>query len=223
MTPISKVEKPQVLNDNEVQWRDEYLAAKAAQIPVPDSIRYRYRHPDIKAALRLEAFGKCVYCETKVSVGEADHVFPVEHRPELIVSWDNLLLVCKECNTHKSSYYSDTEPLLNPSTEDPSGHIYFFGPAVMPRDGSVKGLRTILRMKLGRTDLLQRRFERVDRLRPLVQEYRLQGAGQTKDLLRSAILEEAKGHAEYSALVRSYLFQELGWLVNASGAIGLTQ
>lgn len=214
MISITKTAKPQVLIDNEIVWRDEYIAAKAAGGPISETIRYRYRHADIKAALRLEAHGKCVYCETRIAVGEADHFLPVQDRPELIVDWENLLLVCKECNTNKGAYYSLVEPLINPSTEQPADEVYFFGPAIMPRNGSAKGFRTIRKLKLARTDLLQRRFDRVDRLRPLIQEWRMHEEGPTKDLLRDAIVEEAKDCAEYAAVVRAYLFQELGWELN---------
>lgn len=215
MILILKGEKPQVLVDNEATWLEEYMTAMAMGLPVPDTIRYRYRHRDIKLALRLEAYGKCVYCESKVAVGETDHVLPVKHRADLIVDWENLLLACKECNNNKGHYFSLEEPLIDPSREEPGEHVYFFGPAIMPRHGSAKGYRTISKLKLGRTDLLQRRFERIDRLRPLIQEWRSQDDGLTKDLIREAILAEAGTSAEYSALVCAYLFQELGWDVES--------
>lgn len=222
MISIRKGEKPAILVGNEIAWRDEYLTAKEAGEPMTDTVRYRYRHPEIKSALRLEAYEKCVYCESKLPVGETDHLLPVSFRPELIVDWENLLLACKECNTNKGHYYSAEEPLVDPSREDPDEYLYFFGPAIMPRNGSAKGYRTISKLKLSRLDLLQRRLERVDRLRPLIQEWRTHIEGPTKDLIRDAILKEAGDEAEYSALIRAYLYQELGWAPNSGSSASLT-
>jgi len=211
MIHVDKHPKPQILVDNEAPWTAEYLDALAAGGAIPDAIRYRYRHADVKAALRAEAFGKCVYCEARIPVGETDHFRPVVGFPAEIVMWVNLLLACKECNTNKGSYYSDQEPLINPSIDDPLDDIFFFGPMAHPRNGSAKGLRTIQRLRLERIELFQARAERIRKLRPLIQEWRLQQEGPTKELLKATILEEAGADREYSALVRTYLFQECGW------------
>jgi hypothetical protein len=211
MIRVTKVAKPAILVEREVAWTNEYLEALAAGGPISDTIRYRYRHPEVKATIRLEAFGKCVYCETKIPVGETDHFNPVASFPEQIVRWENLVLACKECNTNKGDYSSQAEPLINPSTEDPLQDIYFFGPMVMPRGGSLKGFRTIRRLKLGRTELFQERTERIEKLRPLIEEWRAQPDGETKDMLRQAILEEGGSDKEFCALVRAYIYQECGW------------
>ena len=211
MIRLQKSVAPPVLVANGDTWRDEYLAALARGGEIPDSIRFRYRHPAIKAALRAEAYGKCVYCESKLPVGETDHIEPVTECPEKIVFWLNLCLACKECNTNKGSYYSVLEPLINPFIEDPGPHLLFFGPLVLPRAGNAKGFRTALRIKLSRTDLLQRRAERVQRLQPLVSQWISQPAGETKELLRQVLLDEASDSAEFAAVVRAYLYQELGW------------
>lgn len=211
MIPVSKGPKPPILEANEAGWTVEYMAARAAG-PVQDTIRYRYRHQEIKGALHAEAHSKCVYCETKVAVGETDHINPVTECPEQIVAWVNLCLACKECNTNKGAYYSAAEPLINPFTEDPSMHLLFFGPLVLGKAGDGKGFRTVARIKLSRTELLQRRVQRVERLQPLANQWLAQPDGPTKELLRLALLAECADSAEYAAVVRAYLSQELGWV-----------
>lgn len=214
MIPLAKAATPAVLVANGHTWTEEFLAAKAAG-NVPDSVRYRYRHPEIKQTLRQEAHDKCIYCETKLAVGETDHISPVSHRPELIVEWPNLALACKECNTNKGDYYAPDEPLLNPFVDSPAGDLLIFGPLVMARAGRPRGRRTVLRLRLTRLSLLERRAERVQRLQALVAEYIAQAPGPTKDLLEGALREEAADSAEFAAVVRAYLYQELGWVFHA--------
>ena len=202
---------PPILESNQQAWTAEFLAARQTGDDIPETVRYRYRHPEIKAALREETHGKCIYCETKLAIGETDHFAPVSVQPELIVAWDNLGLACKECNTNKGAYYSTTEPLIDPFSDEPTDHLLFFGPLVLGKAGDGKGLRTTMRLKLSRTDLLQRRAERVQRLQPLVAQWMAQVEGPTKEILRTALIAECASTAEFAAIVRAYLFQELGW------------
>lgn len=215
MIRLKKGTKPEVLVTDGAHWTDEYLEALAAGGDMPDSIRYRYRHSDIKHALRQEASEKCVYCETKLPVGETDHVCPVTACPELIVEWLNLALACKECNTNKSGYHAPLEPLINPFVDNPDAHLLVFGPLIMHRAGDLKGRRTVLKLKLQRRNLLERRAERVVRLQALVTEFIAQPNGTTKELLAEALRSEAADEAEYAAVVRAYLYQELGWQLPA--------
>ena len=121
MIRLTKAHKPGVLGNQADAWTREYLELLEAGDEVPDSVRYRYRHPDVKEALRTEASYKCIYCESKIShvfPGETDHLAPVSERPDLYVRWENLGYVCKECNRAKGAYYSEAEPLINPFTDE---------------------------------------------------------------------------------------------------------
>lgn len=213
MIRLAKGVPPQVLLDRGSEWTAEYLASLATGGSVPPTIRFRYRSAEVKTALRLEAHGKCIYCETKVSTGETDHIEPVSECPDRICDWANLGLACKECNANKSNYYAPAEPLINPFNDDPAECLLFFGPMVLPRAGDLKGLRSTRQLKLSRTDLLQRRVDRIQRLQPLVDQWHAQPPGATKELLRSALIQEAADECEYAATVRSYLLQQLGWTV----------
>lgn len=125
MIRLEKGARPKILTEKQAAWTTEYLETKAAGLPMTDTVRFRYRHVDIKLALREEAHGKCIYCESKVAVGETDHIEPVVERPEKICEWENLALCCKECNQAKASYFSPTEPLVNPFVDDPSKYLLF--------------------------------------------------------------------------------------------------
>jgi hypothetical protein len=222
MIRVAKAAKPAILENNEAKWTAEFLEARANGNPIPDSIRYRYRHPEVKKALRAEAHGKCVYCEAKLPIGETDHINPVTECPDQIVTWPNLCLSCKECNTSKSGYYSPAEPLINPFIEEPSSHLLFFGPLVMGKAGDAKGFRTVAKLKLSRTDLIQRRAERVQQLQPLVEKWLAHPDGPTKDLLKGVLLDECADSAEFTAVVRAYLYQELGWTYAQAAPSGAT-
>ena len=215
MIRLHKGPVPDVLQAKAAEWTQEYLDAKAGRIAMTDTVRFRYRHEDIKAALREESFDKCIYCESKVGFGETDHINPVSRRPDQVVDWVNLGLACKECNTFKGDYHAPAEPLVNPFTDEPADHLFILGPMIVHVPGDDKGLRTRSHLKLNRPDLFQKRQLRIDRLAPLADQWMAHGAGKTKDLLRQALLDEATDAAEYAATVRGYLAHALGWNMDA--------
>ncbi len=213
MIRLRKGPPPPVLVEKAEDWTKEFLDAIASGGEISKTIRFRYRDPKIKAAIRRDSYGKCIYCELLLPTGETDHIDPVSICPHLIVAWENLALVCKECNTKKSDYYKPDEPLINPFVDDPAIHLLFLGPSVFPVVSDAKGLRTFLKLELDRIDLLQRRQRRLERLRPLVEEWQAHPAGATKELLKQELLNEAADNAEFAAAVRAFLFQILGWKI----------
>lgn len=206
MIRLTKQPEPEVLVANGAAWRDEYLAAIAAGGDIPDATKYRYRHPGIKAVLRVETSAKCAYCESKIAPVAPEHV---EHllaktvRPELIVEWSNLTLACPECNSRKGGYYSEVEPLLNPYMENPEEHLLFYGPLVLGTNA--KGERTALRLDLCRGGLLERKTTRIKALHHLVLRWQQELSPVLRNLLEEQIREEAAPNSEYTATVRSYL------------------
>lgn len=211
MIHVDKGEDPEVLKNNKEVWTQEYLEALESGQSIPDRIRYRYRHKDIKKSLQDEAKNKCIYCERKIPFGETDHIYPVSKRPELIVDWENLGLSCKECNTYKGNYYDDNEKLINPFEDHPEEHLLFFGPMVLQKVGDMKGFRTVEQLRLRRTELLERRKERIEQLQGLVEQWNSLPDGNTKEIAKRKILEETENDKEFSAVVRAYLSQALDW------------
>lgn len=214
MIRIEKAEKPKVLEDNAVAWAQEYLGMLEAGVAVPDRVRFRYRHSDIKTTLRSESSDKCIYCESKIShvfPGETDHLAPVSERPDLYVTWENLGYVCKDCNQWKGAYYDEDEPLIDPFSVDPSEHLAFFGPVVFQQPGDLLGFRTIHRLKLCRGALLERRREMLEGLQVMIDQWSNMPEGPTRDLFKSQVVEQADRTHEYSAAAKAFLHQSCDW------------
>lgn len=214
MIKLTKEPKPQILIDKETEWTEEYRLYKAGN-SVPEAAKTRYRHPEIKTTLRRESNDKCIYCESKIShifPGETDHIFPASKRSDLIVWWDNLAYICKECNREKLDYYDLAEPLINPYIDNPSDHLMFYGPMVMNKNGDMKGYRTVYKLKLSkRMALLERRKEKLESIQTMLDLYHTLSEGNTRDILKQQILDEAAPDKEFSAFVKAYLFQSCGW------------
>ncbi len=213
MIRLMKGPVPTVLKRKGLQWTQEYLMALSSGT-LTATQRYRYRDPEIKQSIKKETCKKCAYCEGKVShghPGEADHILPVLHRPELVFEWTNLTYVCTECNRRKSSYYSETEPLVNPYRDEPSDHLMFFGPLVLHRDD--KGYRTSRKLDLSRLDLLERKQERIESLNFLIQKWRECSNENTRKFLKEEILQYASTSSEFSATLKSFIVTALGWRI----------
>ncbi len=210
MIRLSKRPKPKVLEDNEANWTTEFLDyVKVGRRP-PKSVRFRYRHPDIKSTIREETAEKCAYCESKIShaqPGDTEHIRPVSKCPNLIVAWDNITYVCSECNREKGAYDSETEPLINPYQHDPDKHLTFYGPMPVQRLGNLMGYRTIRKVSLDRAPLILRRVEKLRHLMHLVERWSSQPDGPTKEVFRQEARCEANSDSEYAAMARAFLSQ----------------
>lgn len=198
--------KPQILTDNEVAWTGELMAhINAGSVP-PDPVRLRYNHADIKAALRDETFGKCVYCEAQIlhtQPGDIEHVTPKSIEPQLSFDWANLALACRNCNVNKGSYHNAALPLIDPNLEDPADHIKFIGPLIDRRTD--RGEITIRRIQLDRPPLNARRVERLKEILERVSRIRVEANPEIRALLIDALGREGDADREYSACARAFV------------------
>src|SRR5688572_25480092 len=124
MIRLTKLEKPEILVENEEPWTTEYLEYVAGGRTPPEPSRYR--HGQIKAAIQLETSEKCAYCESKVLhtyFGDVEHILPKSRLPELVVKWENLTFVCAQCNNRKRDYYDPEHPLIDPYVDNPEEHL----------------------------------------------------------------------------------------------------
>ncbi|MEU0553811.1 HNH endonuclease [Dactylosporangium sp. NPDC006015] len=211
MIRLQKAQEPAVLTSNAETWKQEYLGAIAAG-KKRSEIPARYRHATVKSAIAVEAFGKCIYCESKIShalFGDIEHIVPVSIDPSLVVDWTNLGYVCQLCNNHKRDYWDVNLPIINPFGEDPKDHLRFYGPWVTHKAASDRGQITVRVLGLNRTYLLERRKERLDRLTPLVDQVFSMPEGPAKAAMMKFLMEEASASAEYAATVSSYLEHQL--------------
>jgi len=87
---------------------------------------------------------KCIYCERKIDIKDAKIILhkDVLDMPNSLPSWDNLLLICQDCNNLINDCDIIAKPLINPIIDDPRFHIAFYGSRIHPRDGSVVGINT---------------------------------------------------------------------------------
>lgn len=99
MRHIERVEEPIILAHKHKEWQEKYDAQRVAKPSVrPDSSKYG--HQEIRNALYACSFGKCFYCESKLSgdMKEIDHFREVAIIPEQAYTWSNLYLSCNNCN-----------------------------------------------------------------------------------------------------------------------------
>lgn len=186
---LTKTEEPDILRRNAVAWAQE-LASKTEAGEEPSKyLLGRYSHPDIKAALLTETHGKCAYCESPlrhVTYGDIEHIIPKSLRPSLRFSWDNLTIACDVCNTNKSN----TDGLVDPYQCDPVTLFDFYGPLIWAKYAFDAAVLTEHRLDLNRPQLVERRRERIEYLRSLVNS----SASKPREI-RDAMLNTAKQEA----------------------------
>lgn len=152
MIRLNRLPKPPILEQNEIGWRDDYLAKRREKPNLRPESR-KYRHQEILDSLQAMSFNKCFYCEQLMDsiTPEVDHYQEVTSHPELAFEWTNLYLACPECNLKiRTIPISDC---IDPCQEDPSEYLTFRGEVIVSIDESEKGLKTIQKYKLTRQEL----------------------------------------------------------------------
>lgn len=163
MIKLTKVEEPDVLKENGAAWLKVLEDKVAAEEKPTEAEKGRYRHQDIKAALRAETHGKCAYCESfllHIAFGDIEHVVPKSSDIKQTFRWDNLTLACDVCNTAKGT----SENIVDPYIDDPQVQFKFVGPMIFPDSTSDKAINTEKKLKLNRRELLERRSDRLKAL-----------------------------------------------------------
>jgi 5-methylcytosine-specific restriction endonuclease McrA len=209
MIKLQKLEQPQILREKAYEWTKQYL--ESADKP-PDSVRYRYRHEQIKNQLVAETNGKCCYCESKmrhVDPGHIDHILPVSKRRELICCWRNLTLACPNCNTNKNAYYDEADPLLNPYLDKLEDHLMFCGPLVAAHPYSNKGLLTVESLKLNRLELVETRIGRIEQVQSTLRSFVNEKSKSVRRYYRKALRAQIEATSEYSATLRAFVVAEI--------------
>lgn len=208
MIQIKKLPKPKILEDNDKKWTQEYETALKNKVAISDTIRTRYNHDDIKNILIKETHGKCAYCESKlrhISFADIEHILPKSKRPDLYVEWTNLTLSCEICNRdNKNDYYNPNDPLIHPILDNPNNYIIALGAIIYNLPGQRKGELTISQLDLNRTDLIERRTEKLDFFRMLADNYVKEKNPKIKSILKDEILKQISPESEYSFILSSY-------------------
>lgn len=211
MIQLNKRPKPQVLIDNGLQWTKNLMYYVTNGLSIPDNIKGKYRHIQIKSNVELETNGKCIYCESHVShqyPGDVEHVIPKSVYPRLTFTWNNLSFVCYWCNNHKRNKVDKTCKLLNPYKDDINNHIRAFGPIVMHINDSKRGELTHREIKLNRIELVERRTDALQDLQNLIDKYKRETSPALKDILYQELLDSCLPDKEFSFCKKQFLIDQ---------------
>lgn len=207
MIKLTKLAKPQILEQNAANWTKTLLDKINSGSKPTDAEKSKYRHPEVKAALVKETNGKCVYCESKllhVTYGDVEHIVPKSTQAEVTFEWSNLTLACDVCNTNKSDKFSHGVGFVDPYLHEPTDHFNFVGGLVLAKTGDNDARLTEETLKLNRAELVERRNQRIRYLREQV-EVISRAPVHLQDVLRASLQEELHDDKEYAAIARACL------------------
>lgn len=211
MIMIRKLEKPDILVRNAEKWTKEYCSCLNAGQKPSNTIQTRYNEPSIKARLIEETHGKCAYCESKIThiaYGDIDHILPKNKGacPELYVEWENLTLACELCNrSGKRDYYNPELLLINPYVDNPEEHFMDLGEFIISISGDDRARITNDILKLNRTELIERRKERIDLVAALLELWAREQNTCRKNTLEQQLHEQYSEEKEFSSTIKAYL------------------
>jgi len=217
MIKLEKRPEPKILIDNAKNWTEEYCKCLDNNEKPNSVIAHRYNHPEIKDALEHETHGKCAYCESyikHVSYGDIEHILPKNKnaRPDLYVTWSNLTLSCELCNrSGKGTYYNPKMPLINPYIDNPEDHFVEMRAFIKEIPGDQRAKTTIEILNLNRAGLVERRKERIDSIKTLLDFWKSLNeskSGREKDMkekLENQLRKEVSEDKEYISTVKSFL------------------
>lgn len=137
--------------------------------PNPIALQKRnYKHPENKAALRSAAYGKCMYCESKIAHVDHAHIEHIKPKaadkfPNLEFVWSNLGYSCEICNGQKHDKFITETPYIDPYSENPEVNIVFHGWVLFAKNGSERGELTIKDLGLNRPELIEQRQDRIEK------------------------------------------------------------
>jgi HNH endonuclease len=205
---LTKGAKPDILVRLAAKWTAELLKRIADGDKPSDYLRTRYREKEIKNALIVETHCKCAYCESKVlhiTFGDVEHVIPKSARPDLSFEWTNLTLACDVCNTNKGQFIGDHDRIVDPYNAEPLDHFVILGPIILAKLGDGDGKITETELELNRPPLVERRTERLESLRQLMENIHVTSDEGVRDTLRRDIeTRELAAQTEYAAFGRAF-------------------
>ena len=213
MRSLAKGPKPAVLVENEEQWTADLLAVIARGEKPTKAMRDRYRHHQVKDAVVAETHGKCAYCESQlkhISHGDIEHIIPKSKVPAKSYLWENLTLACSICNGNKGNEYSDDpnlsdEQIIDPYVDNPLDHFLFFREVISPRPDSMRAIATESILKLSRSELLEKRRERLKFIDGLVIAYSCAKPEFKHVILNDLINNHLQVSNEYCASSEQYI------------------
>lgn len=176
-----------------------------------------YKHHSNKDALRETAYGKCMYCETRIDAtypGDVEHIKPKRNPAykHLEFEWSNLGFVCWRCNNNKSDHYDENFPFIDPYIDEPTQHFDAMSQMIFPKLGDQRAEATIETIKLNREQLTTARLEAIYYIKSAADS----AMAATSPLVRQARLETliqlCEPNAQYSFVCRPIVERYLNQL-----------
>ncbi len=171
-------------------------------------VRKRRRMKHYAKAIFNAFKGKCAFCESKmshVSPANIDHYRPKgdDRFVHLMFDWNNWLLSCGTCNTSKGDKFPECNGLpclIDPTQEQPSEHIEFFGVQIAYK--TIQGYKTVKLVNLWRSDLEEQRRIWLSTIDALLLLLKIPDA---RDKARMYLIWAIQDSAPYTAMTRCYL------------------
>lgn len=209
MRRVAKLPIPAILQKKAATWLAAFLTDRGS-----DNKKLKYRHKQIKTALRQETGWKCVYCESKIghnTPGDIEHKIPSSKDPNLHFEWTNLTVACTECNRRKLDYYVAGSAFLDPYVDDVDACLLHLGPFVNWQPGNARAEVAIRKLELDisgqRPELVDRKKDVLEKARALLENVATAGDPLLKMLREDELRQMCVLDAEYSAMVRTYVGQ----------------
>lgn len=209
MIQLTKLDKPNVLVNDAEDWVKKVMTFVNSGQKIPDNYKNKYNHSEVKNQIKKETNCKCSYCESHVTdqyPGDIEHIIPKAIYPRLTFSWSNLTFSCYWCNNNKRNYVGKHEAkLINPFKDKISEHLQFFGPLIMHVNGSKRGELTWKKIDLNRTELVERRADKIKELQNLIDKYDREELPALKAILLNEIIEFSNSTQEFSYACECFL------------------
>lgn len=213
MRHIERLERPAILREKQADWQAKY-EERLAENPKARPDNSKYAHKQIKDTLYAMSYGKCFYCETKLSGGskEVDHFIEVGIDHSKAYDWENLYLACTNCNDKMDHVAIPVTETLDPcrdSDEEIRQNITFVEELISAVPGSQKGLNTIKKFKLNSELLDMRRGQWLNKILKTVveiQEHMIQeGRNVVTEEEKKRLLRYTMPDQPYSLMSEVYL------------------
>jgi uncharacterized protein (TIGR02646 family) len=171
MIKLERGPEPQILAGNKAKWikaLQDAVTQYGNYKNIPESEKNKllshYKEKEIKDSLLKSSHKKCAFCECipgESGYPEIDHFKPKSRYPFNAFDWDNLLPVCKICNTTKHNHDTAAEPIINPYETDPETVFEYDCFSIKAKPGTLfeKAHRTIDVCKLNDMRLKNQRLE----------------------------------------------------------------
>lgn len=119
-----------------------------------------WRKDYITIPLLKMSHNKCCYCETMLGVQarpmQVEHYHCKDLYPDEVVTWENLLPSCSQCNSNKFTLDTKATPIIDPSVDDPKDYLYLKCYMIKSKDNTIgsKGRLTVDRLELNHRERL---------------------------------------------------------------------